>query len=861
MFRFLTSLLPEFKPRIDADEAHPAGQTMAVPFEVHPYGGRMQSQDDSDPDDMISDNDLVFEDDVDPLMPDPDEATPQNKVSPASEATSMAASLFRKVPQAEPKIVESEKGVRFKSIPVSDFIANDPMIKDLNPFLKMQPEAKRPEEYTLFRTLAQKHKLDLEEPKLKGLMEYWEKGYAEYIKHSRIFVSYENQFPGFRRLIISGDNLSSKRNAIPIIAVNADGALISKTLMPNNRDVAPLKTVAEVLEVIYKGHPDWQISHGRGDIELNRHSNSARATALEGLEFLKSGGLYSMLGVDRTSRRVIDDKLRPQIKHMLKNKADSRLNLMRWAIADAMNPEVLRIMRGTGLTKLGHAQWLCGTHGSTLLEPDTINTEAAIARQQAVKSYPILARSMHEEPTLRDAIDARVPLAPVMAKFLRCDVKDVKRLQGLTWQRAGASPRDPMKEIKTLLKLPHDRLPTSRKDHRFLKELEKFGKGIFMTSLPETMQRVARDGDPYKMMDKILATPAEQVKDAVNYLANTLYVPATMNKIREVAEERGLEWNETNSERGYASNNNDYVSPSRKALEAVLEDFKISELLELSTRFHRNIHRYADKIQKISTDEVWEPLVGEIDLGNGRRARELNSAKALTKQGRSENHCVGGYLDAVLKGRSKEARIIFSIESEDKIWSTVELDVMVKPRTVKNDDGSEREIPSLHCKVRQNYAYRNSEPDQASEEAAKRLAKHIQSLEIQGFSRYTDGLTETRHQQEMINLMPLSVRSAGYNPWDREHLQDAWDELSYLLPRKIRKSGLDKFIAGSDIKGEEFKFVEGSDAQNIWDRLAVEETSDLELEETQRDEVDDPFLQEIDEAIEETEQDIIWAAQ
>jgi len=845
MFRFLSSLLPSKAPIKEVEEAHPGGETLVELFEFYRYGGSNEVE--------------PAEEEGAPWVPEADETAPQETVPPAAAVPSMAASLFRRAPQTdpEPEIVESEKGVRFKRIPVSDFIANDPLMKDLNPFLKMEPVAKRPEEYTLFRTLAKKHKLELEKPKLKELMEDWEKGYAEYIEAARIFVSYKDQFPGFRRLIIARDDSSRHNKALSVIAVNADGALISRTLVPNNRDVAPLRTVAEALEVIYKGHPDWQISHGRGDIELNRHSNSARAMALEGLEFLKSDGLYSMLGVDRTSRRVIDDKLRHQVKHMLKNKADSRLNLMRWAIADAMDPEVLRIMRGTGLTQLGHAQWLCGIHGSsTLLDPDTINTEAAIARQQAVKAYPILARSMHEEPALREAIDARAPLAPVIAKFLRCDVKDVKRLQGLTWQRAGASPRDPMEEIKTLLKLPHDKLPTSRKEHRFLKELEKFGKGIFMTSLPETMQRVARDGDPYKMMDKILATPAEQVKDAVNYLANTLYVPATMNKIREVAEERGLEWNETNSERGYASNNNDYVSPSRKALEAVLEDFKISELLELSTRYHRNIHRYADKIQKISTEEVWEPLVGEVDLGNGMRARELNSAKALTKQGREENHSVGGYLNTVLKGRNKEARLIFSLETEEGISSTVELDVAVKSRTVKNEDGSEREVSSLQCKVRQNYAYDNAEPCEAAEEAAKRLAKHIQSLEIHDLERYADGLAETRHEQDMMRLLPLSVRSAGYNPWDREHLQDAWDELSSLLPRKIRKSGLDKFIAGSDIKGEEFKFVEGSDPRNIWVRLAEEEAAELEVEEVQEGEVDDPFAED-----EEPEHDIIWAAQ
>ena len=98
------------------------------------------------------------------------------------------------------------------------------------------------------------------------------------------------------------------------------------------------------------------------------------------------------------------------------------------------------------------------------------------------------------------------------------------------------------------------------------------------------------------------------------------------------------------------------------------------------------------------------------------------------------------------------------------------------------------------------------------------------------------------------------MRSAGYNPWNREHLQDAWDELSIILPRKIRKSGLDKFIAGSDIKGEAFTFVEGSNPQNIWDHLAAKKATVAALEEA--DEIGNPF-----EEIEEVELDISWAAE
>ena len=303
MFRFLSSLLPERKPQKKVEEAHPGGQTLVELFELHRYGGLNEIE--------------PSEEKGASWMPDAQEATLEEKDLPAAPAPSMVASIFRRPPQAapepDPEIVENEKGVRFKRIPLSDFIANDPMMKDLNPYLKMQPVAKRPDEYTLFRTLARKHDFDVEEPEIDKVLKGWEKGYADYIEGARIFVSYEDQFPGFRRLIIAGGNPSQRSKSLSIIAVNNDGALINKMLKPVNHEVTPLKSVAEALEVIYKGHPDWQITYGRGDIELNRHTNAARAMAQEGLDFLKPGQFTMMIGRTPAHRRVFDGKMRHQI--------------------------------------------------------------------------------------------------------------------------------------------------------------------------------------------------------------------------------------------------------------------------------------------------------------------------------------------------------------------------------------------------------------------------------------------------------------------------------------------------------------------------------------------------------------------
>jgi hypothetical protein len=66
----------------------------------------------------------------------------------------------------------------------------------------------------------------------------------------------------------------------------------------------------------------------------------------------------------------------------------------------------------------------------------------------------------------------------------------------------------------------------------------------------------------------------------------------------------------------------------------------------------------------------WTPLVeGIIDCGEGFVARELHDGTALAQEGRAQRHCVGGYSEACMSGRSR----IFALEGPKGERSTVEV--------------------------------------------------------------------------------------------------------------------------------------------------------------------------------------------
>jgi len=106
--------------------------------------------------------------------------------------------------------------------------------------------------------------------------------------------------------------------------------------------------------------------------------------------------------------------------------------------------------------------------------------------------------------------------------------------------------------------------------------------------------------------------------------------------------------------------------------------------------------------------------------------------------------------------------------------------------------------------------------------AADRLAEHINSMGVSDVNRYLSDLNSANGEFQRRNSAPAHVTACGYNPWHKQSLENVWDEMQSVLPRAVRKRGLDDFINKSPVEGSSFSVTIGEDIQNIWDTLDEE---------------------------------------
>ena len=214
---------------------------------------------------------------------------------------------------------------------------------------------------------------------------------------------------------------------------------------------------------------------------------------------------------------------------------------------------------------------------------------------------------------------------------------------------------------------------------RFLPAFEEFGESVFSENLWQIMERLSREGNPWRLVDRLEKASGRNVDDAIDFLARKLYVPAMLNKIGMIAEHHGI----TPPQRLTQDHDGRFHRIMlSQAKNTILSSFKARELLDWSDRYHHNIARYEDRLATIQLNQDWPGISGTIKCDNDHVARELTSSTALKIQGRMEDHCVGGYLSFVLEGENnllKEVVLIFSIEKKqqdpqyrrDRLHSTI----------------------------------------------------------------------------------------------------------------------------------------------------------------------------------------------
>ena len=643
------------------------------------------------------------------------------------------------------------------------------------------------------RTLSKKAGLDLD------LTDRLAEAYVAADATARVDVSRPDQVTGLRRLVLMGPayhratssvtlgtgggapvRTDDTRSPLTLIGVTGDGLLFRRGLY--SAEGAP--SSREGLRLARSEPQRLLPGIGAADPGLNRYNGGASVQVREATDQVLR--LTSAV-LSKEERDALPYRFIMGIEHVTRVRIARRVALARYALNDALDPDLLRLMRVCALQSLAQAECVCGAVAPEPGRPgpgrwfgvplDKLNDrDLSRSRVQAIRAYPAMAKLLYQDPALRGAVDARAPLAPVIAAHLGVEEAGVRPLNGVTWQRAAVQPSGPARGLARLARVPRELAPTSRAEHRQLPLITGFSE-LLKEPFPETMRRFAKGGSPYRFGEGLKRVSPSDVWDAAEYLVDKLLIPARLHAIRRLCALDGL------------VRRPDAGGLSRSDLTRdLLRSMPVRDLFELSDRWHRNLERHEDRLITLRSEVRWDPFLGETDLAGGVRGRELTGAHALQRQGKREGHCVGGYTDKLLRAGPNRIPLIFSIERDGEVLGTAEICLLrgAAPR-------GERE-GVWEAELVQNRSRLNGPVCEAGERATNALLRALEGSAPDRVPGYLDGLRTVRERRSLHGSLPGHLKSAGYDVWEPGRLEAARDELSGPLPRRVRRAGLDGLI-------------------------------------------------------------------
>jgi len=625
-------------------------------------------------------------------------------------------------------------------------------------------------------------------------------GYVAADAAARVEVSRPDQVRGLRRLILMGpayhrpttsvtlsfgdeipNPTDDTRSPLTLIGVTGDGRLFRRGLYTEEGAPTPRDGLR-----IARHEPDRLLPGiGAADPGLNRYNGAASNAVRDAVEEVLRG---TVARISKEERDGLPYPFIMGLEHVTRSRIARRVALARYALNDALDPELLRMMRGCSLQSLKEAEWVFGAVTPETGRPgpgrwfgaeleELHDRDLSRARVQAVRAYPALAKTFVSETGLRAAIDERAPLAPVIAGYLNVEEAGVRLLNGVTWQMAGTGPNEPRWALARLAGVPAELRPTRRSEHRQLPLISGFSD-LLNEGFGETMRRFAKGGSPYRFGADLKRVAPSDVRDAAEYLVDKLLLPARRHAIRRLCEADGLK------------RPGPEMWVRRTMVTELLRDLSVRDLFELSDRWHRNLERHEDRLVTLRSEVSWPPFLEVGGPEEGVRVRELTSADALQRQGRREGHCVGGYTDKALRAGPGRITLLFSIEREGEVLGTAE--IMLRRADPKR--GQDRSEAPWEAEIVQNRSRHNGPVCAAAERAAERLCRALEGAAPERAPPYIEELRGVRNARSRHGALPEHLRNAGYDLWEPGRLEAAWGELSGHLPRRVRKAGLEALI-------------------------------------------------------------------
>lgn len=565
----------------------------------------------------------------------------------------------------------------------------------------------------------------------------------------RVSVSGLDVIPGYRRVVLLGEGFCEGKH-LALITVNGQGR-VDTYKIPRSLNKASMGVMLE----------NRTDDPGELLVNLNPRSSAAYELCRYGPSFNEN---------NEGKKKALS-----MFSGMRKSKLRKDMNIALWAVRESMDPEALRIMRSTHMTHISAAAWLTGGQCNLNTEKNERvrchEDHLSRYRKQAVRAYPLLAK---EIMAWSNQVDQGEPLAPLIEQKFYLDAKKVKMLNGLTWQKARCSP---LKPHDTILMIKDAKAVPTTKAHFATLSWAKWastelGKEWSTWALPSK--------DAWRLTPHLHRLEPNALKDMIYDLTKRIYLPTLMRNMN--AKKNPL--NEARSAHFLLA---ERILGMEKLCARHLLSLNPSELADNVERWHRNLGTYNDELDLAAPKISWTGFLGTVPVGKVH-ARELLSVSELKSQGAAENHCVGGYLNSVL-GQSWRGghSLIFSLEKDDKVLSTIEIQVIAREEQGKA-------VFEVH--IQQNHAKRNTAPTKEAQKAGEALAGQIRkSLNKEKWSAYLTGIEGAqRISQEADNLSP-TAKHIGYDPSDDVAFARAWELMSNLLPRKVRKAGPDGMTA------------------------------------------------------------------
>jgi len=477
------------------------------------------------------------------------------------------------------------------------------------------------------------------------------------------------------------------------------------------------------------------------------------------------------------------------------------------------------------------------------------------ARVQALRAVPLQTGSLLTDPDMKDLVDQRSHITPLVARKAGLKGQQMQIYARIEAQMAtllsrdlnGEPPltREPIAKtglINTpLLRmsadvlrelayaaarvLRTDQVPRSPEDTvellTYFSESNRIRKGVPLNDLilrkhlsrvtPSTSDEGAWGRACVQLQKKV---PVQETTDYLGAVAKALMSGLIVHKMRDLGVvdfHRIGSVAKTLREKGEPeASDGEYMASyvraigeaeyrlggTRRSLTGLIgEGHSMRSLRDAQVRWHHVHHTLGNEVMTSREPLEWAPLLGQVDLGP-IRAVELTSSGALERQGRLERHCVGGYTGAVMGATSERASLIFSLEREGEILSTVEMRVLQSKWDKKN--------PSWE--IVQNKAARNADPSPEALEAGDRLKGELATLSAREIRDYLTGIRSNATQiRDTLALVSTRMGADITNPDLPELALKAYAE---VLPKTLSGLGVAQFqdaliaYAGADALAE-----------------------------------------------------------